>query len=100
MCAATLYWQTARRLQPIDLVCTYVTLPAACIAAAAACSHCLDYRQLHYHAWLAGQCGPDVSRLPNWRAVVLHGAWLLRWLYLIVTRRAWGLGRSHQVGAA
>lgn len=50
------------------------------------CSHCLDYRQLHYHAWLAESCGRDVSRLPNWRAVVLHGMLLLRWLWVAVQR--------------
>lgn len=61
-------------------------------------SHCLDHRQLHYHAWLAGQCGPDVSRLPNWRAVVLHGALLLRWLYLVVTR--WTSGQVTARSAA
>jgi hypothetical protein len=40
---------------------------------------------MHYHAWLAAQCGPDVPLLPNWRAVLLHGIWLGRWLYVAVT---------------
>lgn len=41
---------------------------------------------MHYHAWLATQCGPDVSRMPNWRAVLLHGIWLGRWLYVAALR--------------
>eukprot|EP00882_Tetradesmus_deserticola_P012132 GHRQ01012855.1.p1 GENE.GHRQ01012855.1~~GHRQ01012855.1.p1 ORF type:complete len:166 (+),score=39.86 GHRQ01012855.1:60-500(+) len=46
-------------------------------------SHHLDYKQLDYHAWLAGTCGRDVPRVPGWRAVVLHAYWLWRWLLLV-----------------
>jgi hypothetical protein len=43
----------------------------------------MDYKQLDYHAWLASKCGRDVSRVPGWRAVVMHAYWLWRWLLVV-----------------
>lgn len=58
----------------------------AALCCAVSCSHFLDDRQREYHTWLAAQCGPDVSTIPNWRAAVLHGYWLLRRLCVLIAR--------------
>ncbi|KAF6261626.1 putative dimethylaniline monooxygenase [Scenedesmus sp. NREL 46B-D3] len=55
-------------------------------------SHYLDYKQLHYHAWLASTCGRDVPRVPGWRAVIMHVYWLWRWLLVV------GLGMERAKG--
>lgn len=59
---------------------------SCCALRSMQCSHRMDYEQMAYHAWLAAQCGPDVPRVPTWRAAVLHCYWLLRRVYVLLTQ--------------
>lgn len=68
--------------------------PTAGPGSAAEAAHCLDYRQLAYHRWLAGACGPDVSLTKDRRQLALIAAWVARWAAVVLggwLRRGAGL---------
>ncbi|KAF8055472.1 FMO GS-OX-like 3 [Scenedesmus sp. PABB004] len=76
-------------LPPADEMAAWAAAHAASLAAEGlppSRTHYLDHKQLTYHAWLARRCGRGVTALSGWRAVVLHGFWVWRWLLAAAAR--------------